>query len=375
MVISVLKNTLMITGFIFVMMLVIEYLNVLTRGGWDKSLGRWKWGQVFFTALLGSAPGCLGSYAVGSLYMHRVVTVGALMAAMIATCGDETFVMLAMFPGKTMLILSVLFVLGIVTGLVVDVVLRRRRTQETIHHNDYHATHEGEERCVPFSRGEMIGQWRKCTPERGLLSLMLVLFLTGVLSGGIAHNHLGVEPAESGVVAVHESVDGEHGHATHEGEHKKWDWTSITLFMVGIMGLLIVATVPDHFLQEHLWDHLVKVHIWKIFLWTFASLLIVHVLLEYININSIVSNGASLPLLIAACLIGIIPESGPHLVFVMLYAEGSIAFSILLANCIVQDGHGMIPVLAHSRRAFAAVKGGKFLLGLSVGLLGHFMGW
>ncbi len=82
-----------------------------------------------------------------------------------------------------------------------------------------------------------------------------------------------------------------------------------------------------------------------------------------------------LPMLLSACLIGLLPASGPHLVFVTLYAGSAIPLSILMASCIVQDGHGMIPTLAHSRRAFLLVKGIKFFMGLAVGLLGHMMGW
>jgi len=39
-----------------------------------------------------------------------------------------------------------------------------------------------------------------------------------------------------------------------------------------------------------------------------------------------------------AVFLGIIPESGSHMIFVMLYANGMIPFSILLASSIVQDG-------------------------------------
>jgi hypothetical protein len=71
--------------------------------------------------------------------------------------------------------------------------------------------------------------------------------------------------------------------------------------------------------------------------------------------------------LAVACLIGLIPESGPHLVFVMLFARGEIPFSILLASSIVQDGHGMLPMLAQSRRTFVTVKAINFVVGLAVG--------
>jgi hypothetical protein len=72
-------------------------------------------------------------------------------------------------------------------------------------------------------------------------------------------------------------------------------------------------------------------------------------------------------LLVMACVIGLILESGPHLIFVTLYAEHAAPFGVLLASSIVQDGHGKLPMLAHSRRAFLAVKGVNFLLGLAAG--------
>ena len=73
-------------------------------------------------------------------------------------------------------------------------------------------------------------------------------------------------------------------------------------------------------------------------------------------------------LLIAAALVGLIPESGPHLVFVTLYAGGRIPLSVLVTNSIVQDGHGMLPLLAHSRRDFLRVKTLNLVLGLAVGV-------
>ena len=57
-----------------------------------------------------------------------------------------------------------------------------------------------------------------------------------------------------------------------------------------------------------------------------------------------------------AILVGIIPESGPHLIFITLFTRGQIPFSILMANSIVQDGHGMLPLLAESRKQFVYVK-------------------
>ncbi len=61
--------------------------------------------------------------------------------------------------------------------------------------------------------------------------------------------------------------------------------------------------------------------------------------------------------------------------FVTLYAQGSIPFSILLASSIVQDGHGMLPVLAHSRRGFVLIKAINFAVGLVVGIAAMALGF
>jgi hypothetical protein len=78
--------------------------------------------------------------------------------------------------------------------------------------------------------------------------------------------------------------------------------------------------------------------------------------------------------LLIAVLIGIIPESGPHLVFVTLFAAGTIPFSVLLASSISQDGHGMLPLLAESKKGFVAVKIINMIYALVVGGVGLFFG-
>lgn len=49
--------------------------------------------------------------------------------------------------------------------------------------------------------------------------------------------------------------------------------------------------------------------------------------------------------------------------------EGVYPFSILLASSIVQDGHGMLPMLAHSRRMFISVKLITFIVGTVMGAI------
>lgn len=54
-----------------------------------------------------------------------------------------------------------------------------------------------------------------------------------------------------------------------------WNWIRITLLLTSAVGLFIVATVPDHFLEKHLWEHIAKQHVPRTFAWTFSALLLV----------------------------------------------------------------------------------------------------
>ncbi len=46
----------MITGFVFVMMLIIEYINVQTKGIWHDNLAKSHWKQYFLAAFMGAIP-------------------------------------------------------------------------------------------------------------------------------------------------------------------------------------------------------------------------------------------------------------------------------------------------------------------------------
>ncbi|MDR0419565.1 MAG: putative manganese transporter, partial [Prevotellaceae bacterium] len=125
----------------------------------------------------------------------------------------------------------------------------------------------------------------------------------------------------------------------------------------------------DHFLEEHLWGHVIKKHFFKIFLWTLGALTVVAFLDYYIDAQTWVRDN-KFYMLIAAILVGIIPASGPHLVFVFMFAQHNIVFSILLANTIMQDGHAGIPLLAESKKSFIYLKLAKLVLAIVVGVCG-----
>jgi hypothetical protein len=79
-------------------------------------------------------------------------------------------------------------------------------------------------------------------------------------------------------------------------------------------------------------------------------------------------------LFFVGALIGLIPESGPHLIFVTLFANGLIPFSVLFTSSFVQDGHGMLPMLSYSVKDSVLLKTFNLVFGLSLGLLFYAVG-
>jgi len=338
MLVGVVKHAFMITSFVLIMMLLIEYINVQTRGSWQLALRKSRFGQYILGAFLGVVPGCLGAFTVVSLYSHNALSFGALVAAMIATSGDEAFVMFSMFPLQALWISLTLFIAALIAGWLADALFKNqaRFLQQENHELELHE----EETCHCFSPSSILPQLKQITFARTILIAMfggfLFLLATGLLGPGT------------------------------------WDWKKISFTIGAGFALFVVMTVPDHFLEQHLWEHVVKKHLMRIFLWTFGALLAIHYLDAYLNISEWIQDNLFLVLLIAV-LVGIIPESGPHLVFVTLFAQGSIPFSILLASSIVQDGHGTLPLLAVSGRAFLWLKLVNIAFGLLIGLVGLYL--
>ena len=73
MLIDIIRNSILITGLVVIMMMMIESLNIESRGLIFSGLKRTRIGQVIISTLLGLIPGCIGGFASVSLYTHRII--------------------------------------------------------------------------------------------------------------------------------------------------------------------------------------------------------------------------------------------------------------------------------------------------------------
>lgn len=167
----------------------------------------------------------------------------------------------------------------------------------------------------------------------------IAIFIAALVTGRLGHEH------------AHE------GHI-HQGlalDLLSEDWMYVIFAVLSLVVLGVLCFAQDHFVEEHLWKHIVKRHLPVIFAWTFGVLAVLGIGLRYVDIESWISGNTALMILLAAA-IGIIPESGPHMIFVTLYASGIVPLPVLLASCIAQDGHSSLPLLAESKASFFKAK-------------------
>ena len=358
-IIDVLRNSILITGLVLIMMLMIEYFNIHSRGEWFARLKGSSFKQVLLASLLGLVPGCLGGFAGVSLYPHRMISFGALVAMMICSSGDEAFVILAMLPQQAPLLFGLQLVIGVGAGIMVDKFFKK--PQKVFCPDGYEIHHQSESTLPSIFKAESYkNAFKSPSTERLLILAGITLFICAVAGGYLEHDH-----------AAHIHIDGEcshHSH-THIGLNLLSErWIHFAFAIFSIITILFTATAKEHFIKEHIWEHVIKKHMLSIFLWTFGALLVCQIGIAYLDIQEWINNNL-LWVMILAVLIGVIPESGPHLVFVTLCAQGIIPFYILLVSSIVQDGHAALPLLAESKGAFVKAKLINMAVGLAVGLL------
>lgn len=267
--IDILFHTLEITAIVFMMMLIIDWVDVQTRGKIPKLIANRRPFQYLVAGFLGITPGCMGAYMNVSLYMHGYLSLGAIVGGMIATNGEASLVMFAKFPVTALLLHLILFLVALAYSAVVDKIVSRFRIKHQIE-------------CESLTYHQ---------DEKSII----------------------------------------------------------------------------HYIKAHIWTHIIKKHIIRIFLWTFFAIWLVHLGMHFFDIATFAKNNPQL-ILLTAVLVGIIPDVAPQFIFVFMYSQGLIPFSILLTSSIVQNGHALLPLLSYSIRDTIIIKSFNVAIGLFVGI-------
>ncbi len=307
---------------VYFMMSFTEYLHTIAYGKWACLLSQSKWFGYLFAALLGVIPGCVGAFACVTLYTHGLISLGAIVACMVATCGDEAFILLSLTPQVALWLFCLLFGLGLVAGFITDKLFVNSPKCCTLD------IHQEEHKAILTLQ----------------MSVAKVCFLCMALL----------------LIAL--------GFFTRLGGNGSF---KVVFLCLSCLHFFLIIFSSKHFLKVHILKHIVRKHLGKIFLWTWGFMLLTHFAVQYVDVQSWITANKWW-LLLLACSVGILPESGPNIVFVTLFYAQMLPFPILLANSVVQDGHGMLPLLAESKKDFFLIKSINFALGLLVGAISLF---
>lgn len=418
-----LRNSVLITGIVIIMMMMIESFNIESHGRLFSKVKGSSLRQVILASVLGSIPGCIGGFATVSLYSRRLLSFGALTAMMIASSGDEAFVMLAMMPDRALWIFAILFAVAVFSGVAIDRIIKTCHPEQSVNCHPERSEGSAEDVNPDSSRPlrmtsrplrmttpqtgtttqppgmtapqtgmaiqppgmtapqtEMTAKGKegpmaekdgtKPEPERQtdpaekpagqdterrsltwrriVLTAVIILFAVALAAGWMEHDHAVPETGKIRIDLLSE-----------------W-WMNLIFAILCIIMLIILCFRSDRFIKETLWHHVLQKHLPNIFAWTFGVLLLIGILSEYIDLDRWVSDNTALMILLAVA-IGIIPESGPHLIFVTMYASGIVPLPVLLASSISQDGHSSLPLLAEDKRSFVYAKLLNCIIALIVG--------
>jgi hypothetical protein len=319
-------------------MLLIEYLNIKTKGKIFKGIKSKSWKSVLTGSLLGILPGCMGSFFVVSLFTHGEITIGALLANFIATTGDESFAMLGLMPIKAILIFLFLFVISFISGILIDKITKNHTLSTD---NQHFVIHQHDYENLKYS--SIKENIKHLSLSRALLLFLLILFIIIILL-----------------------PNKEHGH--HEGAFSLEIILNYLLVIVALLMIYPIIKLPDHFIEEHMWGHVIKKHFLRLFFWILLGLIAVKLINKNVNVEYWIHDNIYLTILISI-LIGLIPASGPHFIFISMYIGGIVPISVLLANNITQDGHAGLPLLAESWKTFLLIKGIKIIIAFTIAVI------
>ncbi len=121
-------HTIVIVPFLFLAFIIIEFVEHKLKDKNSNFLSKHKKIGPLVGAILGIVPQCGFSVMVTNLYVSRIVTLGTLISVYLVTSDEMLIVLLAGNApvNEILTILGIKFIIGISSGFVIDLILRKR---------------------------------------------------------------------------------------------------------------------------------------------------------------------------------------------------------------------------------------------------------
>lgn len=318
-------DTLKLIPFLFITYLAMEALEHAASGNVKAAVERSGKAGPVVGAILGALPQCGFSAMAATLYAGRVVTVGTLVAVILATSDEmiPVFVAHQESPARLFALLGVKVVVGLAVGLLVDLALRlTHRTGDG--HDHIHELCERAHCHCDDEEDEMVEDAHDAAHSQS--------------HTGHGHDH-----------GCSEGHDHEGHHHGHSHSHGAW----------GVVRSALVHTVQVTAF---------------IFVITFAFGL----LIESVGEDAIAVLLADHPVraVFIAALVGLIPNCGASVAITELFLSGTLACGPMIAGLLVSGGVGLLVLWRTNDdlKQNAAITGFVYAIGVVVGLLFNALG-
>ncbi len=283
--------------------------------------------EIPLASLLGALPGCGGAIIVVTQFTKGQVSFGSVVAVLTATMGDAAFLLLAKRPLDGLLVLSVGFAMGCLSGWLIDRFSHHRfdvtstplKSSETVQSNqlkqffkfNYHASHYF---------------WRVVAIPAVLLAFAVAFQVDFEQISPTANSVLTSVFAFCGFVVVL------FWSFASKGESYQ-DVTAEDDANSSISRKIIQDT---HFVTA----------------WVVSAFLCYELAVTLFELNlGVLFNHYAVLAPLAGTLIGLLPGCGPQILVTSLYIQGVIPFSAVLGNALSNDGDALFPAIALAPKA------------------------
>jgi hypothetical protein len=323
---------------------------------------RYRWGHRLDTALvrhrglgpvvaaaLTIPPGCGGAIVVMALYARGAVSYGAAVAALVATMGDASWVLLAAEPVLTIQLKLLLFIVGAVTGHVVDAlrIQPRRRGPDLLEDTSMKSGPTIASTPSGVTPAAVAVLERARHVELRAVGLVPALIWCAIGTGAFVSLPVTFQLMDPATVGQ-ELLGGLDPYLT------LGTLGTLVMFVAFAMGPARFAddtndsAHPSSVAQvlRHGAHEVAFVTVWV------AAAYLVWVWFSHFS----GFDGSQLPLygligILAGAAVGLIPGCGVQIVFTGIFLAGGMPLSTLVSNTISQDGDALIPLLALEQRS------------------------
>lgn len=329
--------------------LIFGFINYKTSGSFVEIISTNKKLQPLFGALLGSLPGCGGSIVLMPLFISNKVTFGTIIASLIASMGDSAFLMMTTDFKAYILVTAISFLVGILTGYIVD----HFKTEERLElhkcksdlnkdkSNNYSRTSTSN-LCDIQKSSKFYHLAYEIVHGIGY-KIYLLLLITGCVFMILAHSGL-----EFGFI---------------EAMHSFEEIIAILGIVASFIYMIMTKKVIENENFEENEHKLMSLKETLIHSVSEISFVIVWIFLAYVLYDLIILMaggeealvklilGAGVISVFAGAALGIVPGCGVQIVVMSFYLKGSLPFAALVANSISQDGDALFPLLAMDKKS------------------------